>query len=85
MSVPVSGIRALSTDLGSFLMKAMLGSGGWGAEGLFEERFADAVGSTDLPSVPGSTVPFDHLGEESQPHGNYLPVLGKLGNRLIQK
>ena len=55
----------------------MLGRGGRRAEGLFEECQTDTFRAAHLRERGrGPGLPFDHLGEESQPHGDNLAVLG---------
>ena len=72
--------------LGGFLVQAMLGRSGRGAEGLFEERQTDALVPPTSWSVAGvQRFAFHHLGEQSQADRDDLPVLGQPGNRLIQK
>ena len=57
-----------------------------GAEGLFQEGDADALGAADLAQGrrrPG--LPLDHLGEQGQPHRDDLAVLGQPGDRLVEE
>ena len=78
MSVPLSGSRAFEHRLGCFLVKAMLGRGGRGAEGLFEERQTDSLRAAHfLERGRGPGLPFHHLGKQSQAHGDDLAVLRK--------
>ncbi len=80
------GQQSFQHRLGRFLVQAMLGRRGRGAEGLFQERQTDSLGAAHFFERGwGPGFPFDHLGEESQPDRDDLPVLGKPGNRLIQK
>ena len=77
------GQESFQHRLGGFLVKAMLGRGGRGAEGLFEERHTDSLRAAHLPERGrGPGLAFHHLGEESQPHRDDLAVLGKPDNRL---
>ena len=53
MSVPASGQQAFEHRPGGFLVVAVLGRGGRGAEGLFQERGADAPGRPTPRSEAG--------------------------------
>ena len=80
------GKQGFQHRLGGFLVESMLGRGGRSAEGLFQEGRSEPFDSTDLRERgwrPG--LPFHHLGEESQPHGDDLPVLGQARDGLIQE
>ncbi len=80
------GKQGFQHRLGGFLMEAMLGRGGRGAEGLFEERQTDALRAAHLfERGRGPGLPFHHLGEEGQSDRDDLPVLGQPGNRSIQE
>src|ERR1017187_7029814 len=64
----------------------MLRVGLRGTECLVEKGYPHALGTADLAQCrrcPG--LPFDHLSEQGEPHRDDLAVLGKLGDRLIQK
>ena len=78
MSVPVSGKQGFQHRLGCFLVEAMLGRGCRGTEGFFEEGHSDSLSAAHLlERGRGPGLPLDHLGEQSQPHGDDLSVLGK--------
>ena len=80
------GEQGFQDGLGRLLVDAMVGRGSRGAEGLFEERQADAFRAAHLPERGrGPRLPFHHLGEERQAHGDDLVVLGQSRDRLIQE
>ena len=86
MSVPALGQQGLEHRLGRLLVEAMLGRGGRGAEGLFEERDAHALGAADLPQGGrGPGLALDHLGEQGQPHRDDLAVLGQTCDGLVEE
>src|ERR1017187_464601 len=64
----------------------MLRVGLRGTERLVEKGYPHALGATDLTqSCGGPGLALDHVGEHGEPHRDDLAVLGKLGDRLIQK
>ena len=57
MSVPGFGQQGLQHGPGRLLVQPVLRRGGGGAEGLFQERHADALGAADcLRAWPASTA-----------------------------
>ena len=86
MSVPRPGSRAFRTAWAAFWCRRCSGGAVGGAEGLFEEGDADALGAADvLQGRRGPGLALDHLGEQRQPHRDDLAVLGQPGDRLIQE
>ena len=86
MSVPVSGSRALRTAWAAFWWRRC--SGGAVEELKVSSRNVtpDSLRAADLlERGRGPGLAFHHLGKQSQPHRDDLAVLGKPGNRLIQK
>ena len=64
----------------------MLGRSGGGAEGLLQERHADALGPAHLlqgRQRPGPAL--HHLGEQSQADANHLALLGQPENGLPEE
>ena len=85
MSVPVCGSRAFRTACAA-LVQAVLGGRGGRAEGLFEEGHADALRPADgAQGGRGPGLPLDHLGEQGEPDGDHLAVLGKPGDGLVEE
>ena len=66
MSVPLSGKQSFQHRLGGFLVKAMLGRGGRGAEGLFQERDTHTLRAADfLERGRSPRLALHHLGKQT--------------------
>ncbi len=87
MSVPVPGSRALSTACAARWCSRCSGGAVDGAEGLVEERHADALRCRRRPASvavrPG--LPLDHLGEQGQPDRDHLALVRQPRDRLLQE